>query len=180
MAPTVSLQNNLGFRRVLQMVKPDSLEDTVQQLWLAIVTSWFPSREDYIWTFKSPALVHNDMPSLTVIQVMKVSPNPEEPDGWSEHPILLVECKCPSRDVPLSWGNTISTQCRNVLSQTNNDPRQLFGIVAIGTKARFYRLDGEASSDQQLAQLHQGTLDTCDPTGIPQVESMMDYIKANA
>ncbi|KAK6814094.1 hypothetical protein RU639_010106 [Aspergillus parasiticus] len=162
MAPTASLQDNLGFRRVLQMVKPDSLEDTVQQLWLAIVTSWFPSREDYIWSFKSPALVHNDMPNLTAIQVMKI------------------ECKRPSRDVPLSWDNTIRTQCRDVLSQTNNDPRQLFGIVAIGTKARFYRFDGEASSDQRLAQLHQGTLDMSDPTGIPQVESMMDYIKANA
>ncbi|KAE8323653.1 hypothetical protein BDV39DRAFT_181843 [Aspergillus sergii] len=179
MATTPSLQNNLGFRRVLQMVKSHSLEDTVQQVWLAIVTSWFPSREGYIFSFKGPMLVQGDLPNYTVIQVMKVSPNPEEPYGWSEHLILLVECKRPSRDVPLSWDNTISTQCRHVLSQTNNDCGQLFGIVAIGTKARFYRFGGQASSDQ-LAQLHQGTFDISEPAGIAQVESMMDYIKANA
>ncbi|KAB8271668.1 hypothetical protein BDV30DRAFT_213357 [Aspergillus minisclerotigenes] len=179
MATTPSLQNNLGFRRVLQMVKPDSLEDTVQQLWQAIVISWFPSREGYIWSFKGPALVQNDIPNFTVIQVMKVSPNREEPEGWSEHLILLVECKRPSSDVPLSWDNTISTECHHVLSQNNNDSGQLFGIVAIGTKARFYRFGGQASSDQ-LAQLHQGTFYMSEPTGIAQAESMMDYIKANA
>ncbi|EIT82257.1 hypothetical protein AO1008_02653 [Aspergillus oryzae 100-8] len=147
MATTPSLQNNLGFRQVLQMVKPHSLEDTVEQVWQAIVISWFPSREGYIWSFKGPALVQNDIPNFALIQVMKVSPNREEPEGWSEHLILLVECKRPSSDVPLSWDNT------------------LFGIVAIGTKSRFYRFGGQASSDQ-LAQLHQGTLDMSEPTGI--------------
>lgn len=179
MATTPSLQNNLGFRQVLQMVKPHSLEDTVEQVWQAIVISWFPSREGYIWSFKGPALVQNDIPNFTLIQVMKVSPNREEPEGWSEHLILLVECKRPSSDVPLSWDNTISTECHHVLSQNNNDSGQLFGIVAIGTKSRFYRFGGQASSDQ-LAQLHQGTFDMSEPTGIAQAESMMDYIKANA
>ncbi|KAE8421979.1 hypothetical protein BDV36DRAFT_303745 [Aspergillus pseudocaelatus] len=159
-----SLQNNIGFRRTLQLVEPHSLEDTVQQLWQAIVSSWFPSNEGYMWSIKGSALTQDDIPNITVIQRL----------------ILLVECKHPSSGIPVAWDNTISAQCHNDLSQTNNESGKLFRVVAIGRRARFYQFNGEVLPDQQLVQLHQGTFDVSDPAGIAQVESMVNYIKANS
>ncbi|KAE8369722.1 hypothetical protein BDV27DRAFT_152803 [Aspergillus caelatus] len=175
-----SLQNNIGFRRTLQLVEPHSLEDTVQQLWQAIVSSWFPSNEGYMWSIKGSALTQDDIPNITVIQVKELAQDPEASGGWSERLILLVECKRPSSGIPVAWDNTISAQCQNDLSQTNNESGKLFRVVAIGRRARFYQFNGEVLPDQQLVQLHKGTFDVSDPAGIAQVESMMNYIKANS
>ena len=174
-----SLQNNIGFRRTLQLVKPHSPEDTVQQLWQAIVSSWFPSNEGYIWGIKGSMVTEVDMPNNTVVQVKELAQDPETSDGWSKRLILLVECKRPASDIPVAWDNTISAQCYNGLSQTNNNSGRLFGVVAIGRKASFYQFNGKALPDQQLVQLHQGTFDMSDPSGITEVDSMLNYIKVN-
>ncbi|KAI9045252.1 uncharacterized protein KD926_009666 [Aspergillus affinis] len=120
------------------------------------------------------------MPDATVIQVRALVQNPRVSTEWAERQILQVKCKRPSRDTPRGWDDTISAQLHDDLSQTLNDSQRLFGAVAIGKKVRFYRFDGRAATpSQEIIQLHQGTFDMDDPNGVAQVESMMDYIKAN-
>ncbi|RAK96807.1 uncharacterized protein BO80DRAFT_365600 [Aspergillus ibericus CBS 121593] len=116
---------------------------------------------------------------MAVIQVMAMRQNPRDSAHWAERQILLVECKRPSSDTPAGWENTIHGQFLDDLSQTLNASERIYGAVAIGSKVRFYRFDGTAPANQQLVQLHQGTIDMCAPNGIGQVESMMNYIKAN-
>ena len=177
-APTPSLQGHVGFRNTLQLVQPHSLEDTVQSLWQEIVNEWFPGRHGYKWGYKAPTLANDNMPDITVIQVMIVTANPSLETGWEERQILLIECKRPSRDTPLGWGDTINSQFKDDLAQTLNASERLYGAVAIGKKVRFYRFDGRAAPDQELVQLHPGTIDMDIEGSITQVENMMNYIKA--
>ncbi|KAL3456633.1 hypothetical protein BJX64DRAFT_270331 [Aspergillus heterothallicus] len=175
---TPSLQNNIGFINALQLVKPNSLEETVQMVWQLIVTEWFPGRDGYKYSFKGPSLANGNMPDVTVIEVRAVVQNPRHTPHWAERQILLVECKRPSRDTPLGWEDTLTAQLEEDMSQTLNDSGRLFGAIAIGTKVRFYRYDGRADEGQTTTRLHQGTFDLREPAGISQVENMMNYIKA--
>ncbi|PYI01467.1 hypothetical protein BO78DRAFT_401289 [Aspergillus sclerotiicarbonarius CBS 121057] len=168
-----SLQNNIGFLNTLQSVTPQILAETVQQVWQAIVTEWFPGRHGYKWSF------HNTMADATVIQVIALEQNPLTPNDWVERQIFLVECKPPSSDTPTGWDDTIIGQSRNHLSQALNPSGRWYAAVAIGLKVRFYQFDGTVPANQQLVQLHQGTFDMSESDGIVQVEDMMSYIKEN-
>lgn len=179
-AYTPSLQLNPSFLNTLQLVKPHSLEETVQVVWQEIVTEWFPGRHGYKWGFKGSMLANNNMPDVTVIQVRALVQNPQASQEWAEHQILLVECKHPSSNTPLGWHNTITGQFEDDLSETLNTSERLFGAVAIGKKVRFYQFNGRAPHNQKVVQLHQGTFDMDTANGITQVENMMNYIKANA
>lgn len=177
---TPSLQHNIGFTNALQLLKPHSLEETVQQVWQEIVIEWFPGRYGYKWSFKAPTLANNNMPDVTVIEVTAVVQNPRASQDWDERQIMVIECKCPSKDTPMNWEDTVDYQLMDDLSRTLNFSERLFAAVAIGKKVRFYRFDGKEARDQKLVQLHQGTFDMSDSNGIAQVEDMMNYIKANA
>ncbi|KAI9929995.1 hypothetical protein ASPWEDRAFT_35244 [Aspergillus wentii DTO 134E9] len=174
---TPSLRQNLSFLNTLQLVKPESLEDTVQPVWQGIVLEWFLGRDGYKWDFKASTVANNNMLNVTVIQVTALAQNPLQVQSteWTERQILLVQCKRPSSD----RDDTITSQFKDDLSQTLNSSERLFEAVAIGKKVRFYRFDGRAANNQNLVQLHQGTFDMDNPNGIVQVENMMNYVKAN-
>ncbi|CAG8896363.1 unnamed protein product [Penicillium egyptiacum] len=172
-AYTPSLHVNPGFLNTLQLVKPHNIE-TAQAVWQVTVTEWFPGRHGYKFVFGGSTPANNNMPDVTVIQVWAVVQNPSASQRWAERQILLVECKCPLSDTPLCWDDTIS-QFEHDLAKASE---RLFGAVAIGKEARFYRFDGTKPPGYRLAQLHQGTFDMGNPNGITQVENMMNYIKA--
>ncbi|KAG2416353.1 hypothetical protein HFD88_007568 [Aspergillus terreus] len=177
MAP--SLQGHIGSINTLELVEPNSLE-TVQLVWQEIVTEWFPGREGYRWSFRGPLPVNDNIPDVTVIQIQAITPDPLASREWDERQILLSNCKRPSKDTPTIWDDTVNAQFHDDLAQTLNASEKLFGAVAIGKKVRFYRFDGKALIHQQLVQLHQGTIDMANLSGVTQVEKMMNYIKANA
>ncbi|PKY08598.1 hypothetical protein P168DRAFT_19638 [Aspergillus campestris IBT 28561] len=110
------------------------------------------------------------MPVITVVQVKALCQDPSASNDWAERRILSIECKRPSMDTPADWDNT-------VMGLYASD--RLFGALAIGKKVRFYRFNGELPDGEKLVPLHQGTIDIDDPTGITQVEKILDYIKAN-
>ncbi|KAJ0418623.1 hypothetical protein BJY00DRAFT_314774 [Aspergillus carlsbadensis] len=148
-----SLQGNLGFLSALHHVKPDSVQDQVHQLWQAIVCTWFPGREGYLWR------MGGSMVDTPVIDVMALEPDHQTaPGSWARRRIFLVESKRPSRVTPSGWDDPLA-----------------------GRKVRFYSYDEEAAQGQQpgLIPLHQDPIDMSDDDGIAQVENMMNYIKAS-
>lgn len=161
------------------MVKPGSLEETVQSLWQTIIVEWFPARDGYKYGFKAATLANRNQPDISVIQINALVPNPRNSNHFDERQILLVECKRPSLDTPRSWNDTLAGQLHDDLAQNINSSNRLFGAVAIGKKVKFYQFDGNARQDHQVSELHHGTFDMGDPNGVTQVERMMDYIKSN-
>jgi hypothetical protein len=173
-----SLQDHIGIASALSAIKPDSHEEVVQMLWQLIVIEWFPSRQGYKYGFKAPLLTGNNAPDVIVIQIMERVPNPRASGDFTERQIMLVECKKPSADTPAGWENTVNGQVFDDLSASGNPSNRLFGAVAIGTKVRFYRFDGNASTrQQQLVQMHGGTIDIATTAGVTQVESWMNHVK---
>lgn len=174
------LHGNLGFISALFKIKPHSLEETVQVTWQAIIATWFPVPRGYRCHPKRPCLTNNNMPDAVVIQVIALDPNPiNQDEDFAERQILLVECKRPSLDTPQEWDDTVKGQFQDDLSTNLNSSEKDFRAVAIGTKVKFYRFDGQSTS-QPLEPLHQGTIDMATDSGITEVERMMDYIKTNA
>lgn len=119
------------------------------------------------------------MPDATVIQIEEHVSSGVDSEEFAERQILLVECKRPSQDTPLGWNDTIQGQFQDDLQQTLNGSERLFGAVAIGTKLKFYRFDGHAGLGNYLSPLHQGTLDLSESGDLPEIERMLNYIKAN-
>ncbi|GKZ81324.1 hypothetical protein AnigIFM56816_005839 [Aspergillus niger] len=180
MAGRVSyFQNQMMFLNTIQLIKPHSLEETVQTLWQGIVHAWFPYEQHYKFGFKGATLANRNMPDVTVIKVMALQPNPRSSPDWAERQIMMIECKRPSYDTPNGWNDTIEGQFLDDLQQTLNHSEKLFGAVAIGTKVKFFRFDGKAPVNRMLTPLHRDTLDLKIPSQLIQVENMLDYIKTN-
>ncbi|KGO35837.1 Cytochrome b5 [Penicillium expansum] len=182
-ASTPSLQKNLVFLYTMMLMKPNSLEAAVQDVWQTIIGSWFYPSDGYKWSIKAPILANNNLPDGTVIQVIQVFQIPAATFEWIEHPIFIVLCKRPSSDTPsLDWDDTMQSEFLHRLSENSNSggTERLFGALAIGKKVKFYRFDGKTQPNQRLAQLHQDTIDLEKANGPAQVEGMMNYIKINA
>lgn len=87
----------------------------------------------------------------------------------------MVECKRPSLDTAAGWKNTLNGQVLDDLRECGNPSDRIFSAVAIGKKVRFYRFDGNAQ--QRMLPLHPGTIDMDAPTGLAQIDTMMNHVK---
>ncbi|PWY64614.1 hypothetical protein BO83DRAFT_381842 [Aspergillus eucalypticola CBS 122712] len=172
-------QNHMVFLNTLQLIKPHSLEETVQTFWQVIVGDWFRYDQGYKLGIKGPTLANRNMPDVTVIEVMALQANPRSTPDWAERQILMVECKRPSYDTPNGWSDTIEGQFFDDLQQNLNHSEKLFGAVAIGTKVKFFRFDGKAPVHRRLTPLHRDVLDLKIPSQLVQVEDLLNYIRAN-
>ncbi|KAJ5952159.1 Cytochrome b5 [Penicillium vulpinum] len=179
---TPSLRANIAFAYTMHLMKPDSLEAAVQDVWQTIVSQWFTSSGGYVWAIKVPILAK--MPDDTVLRVTQGVQIPAGTFPLIEHPILLVVCKRASSDsskAPLDWDDAMQSHFLHHISETpNSEMGRLFGAVAVGTRVRFYRFDGKAELDRRLARLHQDTFNLEEFNGHAQVEDIMNSIKTNA
>lgn len=136
----ISLRNNVGFASALNLIKNDSLEETVQFLWNTIVVEWFPSSQGFRLGFKTPSLANNNMPEVVVMEIRAVAHDYEIAGNYPESQILMIECKRPSADTPSQWNTALTGQFRDDLSQTLNRSERLFGALAIGKKVKFFSI----------------------------------------
>ncbi|KAJ5177851.1 Cytochrome b5 [Penicillium coprophilum] len=180
---TPSLQDNLAFIYTMLSTKSHNPEAAAQDIWQTIVPQWFTPSEGYRWAMKAPNLTNNKTPDSTVIQVIQVIEIPAVSFECIEHPIFIVVCKhsCSDNDTPLDWDETMQVEFIHRISENSNSgTERMFGAVAIGKKAKFYRFDRKAQPDQRLAGLHEDVFDLEKVDGSSQVEGTMNYIKTNA
>ncbi|KAJ5702048.1 hypothetical protein N7488_009596 [Penicillium malachiteum] len=173
-----SLHNNPGFHLSLLSIKPNSPNSSVQVMWSAILGTWFRSRDSigYQFFFQPSTLATEDA-SNVVFQVIEVTRSPEEPSGFAQRQILMVECKCPFADTPEVWEESARRQLPADISTylTNASPK-VIGVVCIGTKVKFYQYDGQNPSTT-LSPLHEGIFDLRTEEDLVEVEKTLDYVK---
>ncbi|KAL4778401.1 hypothetical protein BJX76DRAFT_366341 [Aspergillus varians] len=165
-------------------MKSDSLEETVQDLWEAIVNTYFPWDENYRNKSKGTNQQNNTAPDVKMIQIMAkyANTNPRVAGDWAERQILQVECKRPSLDnARYGWDDVITGQFLDDLFMNLNASKRTYGVVAIGKKGKFFRFDGKkaAAEPDALVALYSGKIDLGDETQFPQFAYWMDYIKRN-
>ncbi|RDW67300.1 uncharacterized protein DSM5745_09166 [Aspergillus mulundensis] len=167
----------------LDAIKPNSIENSVQDLWQCIIGLYFPYDQSYRHSYKASILANNNMPDVTVIQVLATHPNADfrVAADWAERHILMIECKRPSMDTPTQWDNTIEGQFLDDLLENLNASCKIFGAVAIGKKVKFFRFDGKKPTGHpnQLVPLHQDVIDLSDHYQFPHLAYWLDHIKGN-
>ncbi|KAL4966489.1 uncharacterized protein BDV14DRAFT_198944 [Aspergillus stella-maris] len=165
----------------LALVTPTTHEEAVQKVWEVVTRSYFPDDESYRTRTKSASQSNNTTPDIKIFKVTARHPDSHwrKPTEWEERQILMIECKRPSRDTLLGWDDTIMGQFFDDLEATLNASGRLFGAVAIGTKIRFYRYDGQLipADPNILVPLHLGILDIREDADYPEIAHWMDYIK---
>ncbi|KAJ5627222.1 hypothetical protein N7528_004649 [Penicillium herquei] len=113
-----------------------------------------------------------------LFEAVQIVESPEETDGYDYCRLLIVRCKRPAADTPEVWEETVNGQFLEDLSAFNKNPsKRVFGAIAIGTKVRFYKYDGNNSS-ALLMPLHEGTFDLRTEEDLVEVEKTLDYVKA--
>lgn len=106
----------------------------------------------------------------------------DSPRDIQEKQIFLVQCKRPDKGTtPAAWQAAVDQLEHYCCAGNLNGSTRIFGVVAIGTKVRFWRYDASADESQgpRLTPLHQGTIELLEGAGRDQAEQWLRYIYAN-
>ncbi|KAL3478288.1 hypothetical protein BJX99DRAFT_256613 [Aspergillus californicus] len=165
-----------AYHLALGAIKPGSYEEPVQDLWKAIVNTYFSWHENYRNKSTGANQANDIQPNVKVIQIMAAAadPVPQNASDWDERQILQVECKRPSVDDDVVTGRFVDDLIMSI-----NASRKLYEAVAIGTKVKFFKFDGNKllSDPDILIELHTGKIDLTEASHFPHFAHWLDLIK---
>jgi hypothetical protein len=149
--------NNAKFKILYNAVKPSSLEDTVDDLWLAIITLYFPQLEFIIKHNARPANSSKDKKRADFIIQSIVGAND------TQHVVLVEDKRASKETSQTAWEEAVGQltdymiQARKAdqkrMNTTSPLPYDMYGIVNVGRHSHFYVLK---PTDETLTNLPSG------------------------
>jgi hypothetical protein len=146
------IEGSIAFRSCCAAIHPDSPTEVVQILWNTIISHYFPGVHAFKWLLRGAVRDDNKRPYASVFKITHATQSTTRDPRFNERLILVVECKRSQPETEDAW-NSAFTQLDGYLSANANGSTQIFGIVAIGKKARISRwIENEASVAARTAR----------------------------